>query len=293
VLASKRRLHPTNAAGLTFTADQWREALAEPHKLFDAADAVVVKGSPSSTVVRRSVQIGPHVVDVYIKRHRRKRWYKGLFDLFRPSRARRAFALGHALLTRRIATALPLAMLEHRAGPWLRDSILIAEAVTPAEHLNRFLDRWLGPEALRRRDIDAARQRDLAHDLLRQLGRLLMRLHSEGFAHRDLKSGNLLIHWMREGSPEVVLVDLDGLSYHRRLSSRRMFQGLMRLNVSLLECPSVNHAGRLRMLLGYLRRPGSGRIHFKPYWRELERWSARKLRRQLAARRQRQRRLRR
>ena len=55
----------------------------------------------------------------------------------------------------------------------------------------------------------------------------------------------------------------------------------MRLNVSLLECPVVNHAGRLRMLLGYLRRPGIGRINFKPYWRTLEEWSARKLRQQI------------
>jgi hypothetical protein len=96
-----------------------------------------------------------------------------------------------------------------------------------------------------------------------------------------------------DGPPEIVLVDLDGLSYVGGVSARRMFQGLMRLNVSLLECPWVNHAGRLRMLLGYLRRPGAGRIDFKPYWRELERWSARKLRRQIAARRKRQKRQRR
>ena len=67
----------------------------------------------------------------------------------------------------------------------------------------------------------------------------------------------------------------------------------MRLNVSLLECPAVTHAGRLRMLLGYLRRPGAGRINFKPYWRELERWSARKLRQQIRSRRRKQRAVRR
>jgi hypothetical protein len=72
-----------------------------------------------------------------------------------------------------------------------------------------------------------------------------------------------------------------------------MFQGLMRLNVSLLECSSVSHAGRLRMLLGYLRRPGCGRIAYKPYWRELERWSTEKLDRQIASRQKRQRRIRR
>jgi hypothetical protein len=62
----------------------------------------------------------------------------------------------------------------------------------------------------------------------------------------------------------------------------------MRLNVSLLACPTVNQAGRLRMLLGYLRRPGCGRIDFKPYWRVLEEWSQKKIRRQIRSRRKRQ-----
>ena len=42
------------------------------------------------------------------------------------------------------------------------------------------------------------------------------------------------------------------------------------------------------MLLGYLRRPGSGRIRFKPYWRALEIWSDRKLRQQIRSRRKQQ-----
>jgi hypothetical protein len=44
----------------------------------------------------------------------------------------------------------------------------------------------------------------------------------------------------------------------------------------------------MRMLLGYLRRPGCGRINFKPYWRVLEQWSASKLDQQIRSRRKRQ-----
>ncbi len=77
------------------------------------------------------------------------------------------------------------------------------------------------------------------------------------------------------------------------MTVQRKFRGLMRLNVSLLQCPVVNHAGRLRMLLGYLRRPVQGRIHFKPYWRVLEEWSGRKLQQQIHSRRRRQRAVRR
>jgi len=85
------------------------------------------------------------------------------------------------------------------------------------------------------------------------------------------------------------LLELDGLRRVRFLSARARFQGLMRLNVSLLKCPVVNRAGRLRMLVGYLRRPGRGPINFKPYWRLLEDWSARALRRRIRSRRKRQR----
>ena len=126
--------------------------------------------------------------------------------------------------------------------------------------------------------------------MLWELGRLLRRLHQAGFAHRDLKATNLLVRWDDSPgrSPQIIMVDLDGLRQVRRVSCRQEFRGLMRLNVSLLECPGVSHAGRLRMLLGYLRRPGVGRINFKPYWRLLQQWSNRKIRRQIASRQRRQ-----
>jgi hypothetical protein len=121
------------------------------------------------------------------------------------------------------------------------------------------------------------------------MGRTLQRLHDHADAHRDLKSNNLIVRWSPGRNAELVLLDLDGLKRMRRVSARRRCQGLMRLNVSLLESPVVNHAGRLRMLLGYLRRPGGGRVAFKPYWRTLEEWSAKKLKQQLKALQKRQR----
>ena len=85
VLASKRRLRPISAAALTFTVEDWQAALADPAGLFDAADAAAVKDSPSSLVVRRSLSVGEHTIDVYVKRHRRKRLYKVLLDACRPA----------------------------------------------------------------------------------------------------------------------------------------------------------------------------------------------------------------
>ncbi|MHC4982287.1 MAG: lipopolysaccharide kinase InaA family protein [Planctomycetota bacterium] len=287
VLESKRRLADSQAAELAFQADDWRRVLSTPGDLFSGETAAVVKDSPSSLVLRRRLEVGPHSLDVFLKRRRRKRPWKIIVDCFRHSRAIRAFKLGHALLTRRIATALPLAALERRKGPFLTDSILITEA-TEGTRLNQFLDAHLGRQGPAEEPLDTAQQRQLAQEVLWQLGRLLQKLHDNSFYHRDLKAPNMLARWHLGRTPEIILVDLDGLKRVRYLSVRRRFQGLMRLNVSLLKCPSVSHAGRLRMLLGYLRRPGSGRINFKPYWRVLEQWSAKKLTRQIRSRRKRQ-----
>jgi len=292
VLASKRHMAGSRAAECVLKAEDWQELLRRPEKLLTGEGAEVVKDSRSSLVVRRKLQVGPHGLDVYVKHPRRKHAWKVLLDCFRPSRPVRAFTLGHALLTRRIATALPLAALERRIGPILVDSLLITEAVE-APGLHEFLNTWLGSPPRGDAPLPGAQQRQLGQEVLWQLGRVLQRLHDNRFAHRDLKATNLLVRWSKSAPPEVVLLDLDGLTRRRVLTARRRFQGLMRLNVSLLKCPVVNRAGRLRMLLGYLRRPGSGRIHFKPYWRILERWSAKKLRQQIRSRRRRQRAVRR
>ncbi|MFW6132297.1 MAG: lipopolysaccharide kinase InaA family protein [Planctomycetota bacterium] len=292
VLASKRHPVGSRAAQMTFTAEAWRAALRRPERLLKGPEVEVVKDSPTSRVVRRTLTVAGEDLDVYLKQSHRKRRGKILLDCFRRGRGVQAFRLGHMLLTRRIATALPLAGLERRRGPFLLDTISVTEAVH-APRLNRFLDTHLGDAAGSGAKLDGPQRYQLAQGVLWQLGRLVQGLHDHGFAHRDLKAPNMLVHWRRGELPEIVLVDLDGLRRTRLLTVRRRFQGLMRLNVSLLKCPVVNHAGRLRMLLGYLRRPGCGRINFKPYWRVLEAWSARKLNRQIRSRRRRQRALRR
>ncbi|MFA6133831.1 MAG: lipopolysaccharide kinase InaA family protein [Phycisphaerae bacterium] len=287
VLATKNRLACSQAAGIEFKAQDWRQVLAEPEALFRGSDVEVIKDSPSSLVIRRTLCVGPHRLRVVIKRARRKQRWKWVLDCFRPSRPVRAFELGHALLTRRIPTALPLAALERRWGPHLMDAILICEALD-ATAMNKFLDSHLARPPRGEIALSVPQQRRLAQQVLGRLGRLVQLLHDHNFAHRDLKASNLLIRWTPPREPEVVLVDLDGLSRRRFMTSRCRFQSLMRLNVSLLECPVVNRAGRLRMLMGYLRRPGSGQIEFKVLWRVLDEWSDRKLRKQLRARRHRQ-----
>jgi tRNA A-37 threonylcarbamoyl transferase component Bud32 len=292
VLSSKRRTPGTKAGLLDFHHDQWIRALTNPERLIAGGITKLVKDSPSAVIVQRKLIVGDHELDVIIKRPRRKQPWKVLLDCFRQARPIRAFALGHALLTRRIPTAIPLVALQRRFGLLLLDSILITEA-HDAPQLDQFLNEWLTETDNASDRLPAVQRRHLGQEVLHQMGRILQKLHDNSFRHRDLKSANMLVEWSPGQKPEIVLVDLDGLRRVQWLTVRRRFPGLMRLNVSLLRCQAVNHAGQLRMLLGYLRRAAGGPVQFKPYWRMLENWSARKLRRQIHSRRKRQRAIRR
>lgn len=287
VLAGKRRTRSAKTAELQFELPDWTAALARPDLLIDTDITQVVKDSASGTVVRRKVYVGPHELDVFVKRRRRKRRWKVLLDCFRPARSIAAFRMGHSLLTRRIATVRPLAALQRRVGPFLLDDILITEA-HDARHLDQFLNDRLACVDKAESSADTAQRWYLAQQLLWQMGRLLQKLHESNFRHRDLKCPNMLVQWLPDSGPELLLVDMDGLRRVHWLTMRQRYQNLMRLNVSLLRCPAVSHAGQLRMLLGYLRRTGYGKIQFKPYWRMLEEWSAKKLHQQIRSRRRKQ-----
>ncbi|RPI63164.1 MAG: hypothetical protein EHM48_02900 [Planctomycetaceae bacterium] len=287
VLASKYKLAGSRAVHIDFTEADWLAALGDIEALFKGPGVKVVKDSRSGIVVRTTLNIAGQSLDVFIKRPRRKHAWKAGIDCLRPCRPFRAFRMGHELIARHVATALPLACLQRRSGPFLDDSILITEAADGL-HLNDFLATWLATPPRRDARLSVPQQRQLAQEVLRQLGVMLQRLHDNNYAHRDLKETNLIVRWSAGSEPEVLLLDLDGLRRMWRITERRRFQGLMRLNVSLLMCPPVNHAGMLRMLLGYLRRPGVGRINFKPYWRVLEVWSASKLKQQIRSQRKRQ-----
>ena len=287
ILASKRQLAGTTIAHNEYTKDGWLKLLADPATLFDGPDTEVVKNSPSTTVVHKTIEVDDRKLDVYIKRNKIKTPLKRLLSAVRTSKALLAFNVAHELLNRHIPTALPVCALERRRGLFVQDSILITETVNAAL-LDAFMDRWLGANPRGHESLSAQQQHSLANQVLGELGRMLRQLHTFRYAHRDLKATNLMVRWEPGMSPEIVLIDLDGLKKVAVMSARRQLQGLMRLNVSLLLCPAVSRSGQLRMLLGYLSRPGTGRVNFKPYWRMLDEWSQRKRRKQIRTRQKKQ-----
>jgi tRNA A-37 threonylcarbamoyl transferase component Bud32 len=186
-------------------------------------DERVIKSGRTSSVT--ALRIGS--TEVIIKRSHRKKTYAPLLDLFRGSRARRAFFRGHALLMRGLPTAEPLAYLERRIAPGLPgESVLVT----------RFVVGTTGIDAVRDLPPDEARAR------MDALGRAIRRLRDAGFVHRDLKLDNWI--WPEDGAGPV-LIDLDGLRRGRATEDRAK-RHLERLDRDLAAA-GVSEADRARV----------------------------------------------
>ena len=197
--------------------------LRDPDQFLNSR-AQIIKPGRSSTVGKAD--------GLVLKRFNFRKMESLIKDLFRPSRAYRAFQSAHHLELLKIATARPIAAAEHGWG-FLRRSYLLTEEIHGGIDLGAFLR--------------AGRQPGPA--LIQQAARLIAKLHDEGFSHRDLKESNLII-----GSDDrVYVIDLDGLKYVKKLSNHRSAADLERLLRGVNRHPVVTRRHRVLFLFGYCR----------------------------------------
>lgn len=202
---------------------------------------------------------------VALKRCRARSWWKAVTGLFRPSRARRGWCMGHALRQRGIATPRPVALCEPSRPRLLRQTYLATEWIEGAENLH--LWGWrIAATAPRERSRLAARCAE-------SVGRLVGRLHAFGAVHRDLKMSNVLV--ARRGERvEAWLIDVDGVRIGRP-GRRRQEADLARLAVGLTAHPWVGRTLVLRFLRAYVRQFPRAQPVWKDLWRSVQGRSAR------------------
>ena len=150
--------------------------------------------APRNTEVARAEWNG---TAVYIKRYRRKNFAQSVKDIFRPSRARRAFECAFALNEHGVATPPPIAVGEVRIGRKLNESFLITREVPNAKTL--FEHRAL------------AKHRGQTRVLVRALARTLAKLHDADFSHSDPNFSNWLVAGPPFPEPKLLAIDLDGV----------------------------------------------------------------------------------
>jgi hypothetical protein len=163
-------------------------------------------------------------------------------------------------LHRDIPAARPLAILERRIGPFIRDSVLVTEFVPGARDLETYLRCELTGNARERLQNKCA--------LTALLVRELRKLQSRGFSHRDCKAQNILVR--DAGELSLLWIDMDGIRRAGTLSRAEQLRPLARLHVSLLDVPGLTRTDRARFLKAYFARFGAPVDAWRAAWRELD-----------------------
>ena len=249
------------ASRLTLEPVWWQTQLANPLRWFGPDGATVCKESHSAAVRRTLLAVdATTTIPVLLKRPRARNLWRRLRQLLPPSRSARGWRLGHALLNRDLPAPRPLAVLERRVGPFVRDSVLVTEWVAGAADLEAFVRAQypqLGPRGWFRRK--------------QTLGTLLVRrlrqLQERGFLHLDCKASNLLV--VSQPRLELLWIDMDGLRQVRGAAKRHWQRALARLYVSVAELPGITRTDAVRVLRAYLARFGSAPDEWRRQWRAL------------------------
>jgi tRNA A-37 threonylcarbamoyl transferase component Bud32 len=248
-----------------------RALMDDPEALFGRPGARLVKDSRTTTVVEATLPVGGRPMPVIYKRFNRKKGLDPLLNLFRPSRAWRAWQAGQHLVSRGLPTPRNLAILARAGrGPRLskvhflpHEMYLVTVKAEPSITLGDYLR-----EALPALDPHSRRARIRA--LTTALARLIRTLHDRSLSDRDLKASNILI----EGDPgadepRLSLIDLVGVQLVHPLPRDRRIQNLARLRVSLATIPGLARTDALRFLRRCQPDAFARRGAWKALWREI------------------------
>ena len=199
---------------------------------FLKTQATILKPGRTSTVGKAD--------GLVLKRFNFRKLENLLKDLFRRSRARRAFRKAYHLELAGIPTARCIAVSSRRACGVLLCSYLLMEEIAGAVDLGTYLRTGREPMSA----------------LAAQAGRLIAKLHNEGFSHRDLKETNLLVG----ADGRIYLLDLDSLSFVDDVREWRCAADLERLARGVEKYPVLKAQHRAAFLIAYCRARGLKRV---------------------------------
>lgn len=214
---------------LEFFDDKLRRLLENPDAALESCP-MLYKSGPN-----RQSTIGSFD-GLVLKRFNIKNRWNYLKDLFRPSRALRSYRKAYHLELLGMPTPRPVAAAERRMMRVLINSYLVMEEIRGAQDLR----------TLKALSI---------HDA-REAGRLVGRLHDDGFAHGDLKETNIV----RDAEGKLFLLDLDGLTYLQRLPEQSAAADLARLARGAANYPAVTALHRFAFVRAYCKTRGLKRV---------------------------------
>lgn len=185
----------------------------------EAAPGKILKSGPRIRVLRATL-FGR---DALVKRYDLSRLSDRAKYLFRPSRARRAWAAGRALARLGIPTPEPLGFLEVYAGPVAVRSYAITAFMPDARSARKWIKPWF------------ARQSPPFREAFRQeLLETLLTLYRKGVYHADTKAANLLLRAPEDPARRAFFwIDLECVKFGVVPTRHQIVRNLVQLNGSL------------------------------------------------------------
>lgn len=172
---------------------------SDPHRAFRAGKEIC-SAWKNSDIEKSIVQINHDTF--FVKHYHCLGPIYRIKNMFRKSKALKAWHNGMRFREAGIATPLPVICLEHRRYKLLGDAYLVCEHLPDARDL---LEIW--PEL-----DDQTRMR-----IIYLAGREIGNMHHKGFLHGDLNWRNILVRPDR-GNEHIYLIDLDGSRYTREIT---------------------------------------------------------------------------
>jgi serine/threonine protein kinase len=199
------------------------DLIRDPDAVMDHVSSRVMKDGPKTKVVQREFHNGAgSKVSVIAKRFRYGRGLRRLGFFIFPSPAMRCLKAAGLLQSKGILTPAPLAALEYRNWKNLGTSYYLSEEVSDGCSLQFFWQSVLAT-------LPDKRRLAVRRSLLRDLARLLSRLHSLGIYHRDLKTSNILLQEREGVERRIFLIDLDRVEERGRLPLAKRVKNLLQI----------------------------------------------------------------
>lgn len=239
------------------------QLIADPDAPFTAPGVKLLKDSRSSTVAELQMPVNGNLRPVIYKRFRVTSALDPWTNAVRRPAALRSWIAGQGLLERDLPTARPLAVLHRRRHGLLHEGYLLMEKVPEAQDLHHHV---AGLAAL-----PPDERRSAVRRITAAVARLIREMHRRALAHRDLKATNLLVQpaalTVKARHDGLWLIDLVGVTRHRRLPETRRIQNLARLHVSFCQHPLITRTEKLRFLRAYQQWGVFGKAGWKAVWR--------------------------
>jgi tRNA A-37 threonylcarbamoyl transferase component Bud32/2-polyprenyl-3-methyl-5-hydroxy-6-metoxy-1,4-benzoquinol methylase len=237
-----------------------------PKELRERYAAATIPSSECANVFRLTVKFDGVDREVYFKEYLRGSIVHFIKQLFRTSRAKRAFRATLMLAENDFGAPTIIAMGERKLGFFRTRDFLVTLGVTDSNRIYEFI-----PTSV----TDLARQQWRGkRKLTRAFGRAIGKMHNKGIFHGDLRLGNVLVKQEKDRW-QFIFLDNDRTKRFRRLPIRLQVKNLVQVNMKLPNM--VTNTDRMRFFKEYWAENGGNRQQKRELVRRVIRRTNRRL----------------